>query len=114
MRKTSKWLKWQVGAVILAIMFYLFQEVKTSPEFLAAVKAASSKQSAVASAQQNPQTTIQGDTFSRSNGGNQTSRRHGLRQGNGGVSQGGTADRSGNSSSQSSPQVQPHARSQGS
>ncbi|GGI44285.1 hypothetical protein GCM10008018_06340 [Paenibacillus marchantiophytorum] len=42
--KKTKWTKWQLGIVIAAILFYLFQEVKASPQFLAAVTAASLSQ----------------------------------------------------------------------
>ncbi|MBP1963680.1 hypothetical protein [Paenibacillus aceris] len=38
--KKSKWTKWQVGMVIGVLLFYLFQEVKGSPQFVAAVSAA--------------------------------------------------------------------------
>ncbi|SDN21769.1 hypothetical protein SAMN04487897_102177 [Paenibacillus sp. yr247] len=39
--KRSKWRKWQIGIVMGVLLFYLFQEVKASPQFLAAVTAAS-------------------------------------------------------------------------
>ncbi|OPH46818.1 hypothetical protein BC351_12825 [Paenibacillus ferrarius] len=39
--KKSKWTKWQIGIVLGVLIFYLFQEVKSSPPFLAAVTAAS-------------------------------------------------------------------------
>lgn len=40
MRASSKWTKWQVALVGAMIVVYLFQEVKESPEFLTAVRAA--------------------------------------------------------------------------
>lgn len=42
MKASSKWTKWQIGFVSAMIVVYLFQEVKVSPEFLAAVREASS------------------------------------------------------------------------
>lgn len=41
MKASSKWTKWQIGLVSAMIVVYLFQEVKESPEFLAAVQKAS-------------------------------------------------------------------------
>ncbi|OCT11677.1 hypothetical protein A8709_27775 [Paenibacillus pectinilyticus] len=41
MRASSKWTKWQIGLVSAMIVVYLFQEVKQSPEFLSAVREAS-------------------------------------------------------------------------
>lgn len=40
MRASTKWTKWQVALVGAMIVVYLFQEVKESPEFLTAVRAA--------------------------------------------------------------------------
>ncbi|MDR6552943.1 hypothetical protein [Paenibacillus qinlingensis] len=40
MKVSSRWTKWQIAIVIAMIVVYLFQEVKESPEFLAAVREA--------------------------------------------------------------------------
>jgi hypothetical protein len=40
MKKRSKWMKWQVGAVGVLGLAFLFQEVKASPAFDQAVAAA--------------------------------------------------------------------------
>ncbi len=44
MKASSKWTKWQIGLVSAMIVVYLFQEVKESPEFLAAVREASNSE----------------------------------------------------------------------
>ncbi|BFT70304.1 hypothetical protein [Paenibacillus sp. P36] len=51
--KKSKWTKWQIGMVVGVLLFYLFQEVKESPQFLSAVSAAalSKDQTATVTAQ---------------------------------------------------------------
>jgi hypothetical protein len=40
MRTSTKWTKWQVALIGAMLVVYLFQEVKESPEFLTAVRAA--------------------------------------------------------------------------
>ncbi|MGG1519645.1 hypothetical protein ABE504_29860 [Paenibacillus oryzisoli] len=42
--KWTKWTKWQIGIVLAVVLFYLFQHIKGSPEFLTAVKKASQAQ----------------------------------------------------------------------
>ncbi|MFC5451969.1 hypothetical protein [Paenibacillus aestuarii] len=114
--KRSKWLKWQIGAVVIAIVFYLFQEVKASPEFLAAA-AAATKQKAPVVEQQKPEPAF-GNGSAPGNETRSKSRREGRR---GGVAQGNGGNRAGNGSdnlnqgrSSTNAQVQPHTRSQAS
>lgn len=98
MNMKSKWTKWQVGFVIAGILFYLFQEVKLSPEFLAAVTTASaSKQKVSSSIPKEMAGTPSGDSLGQSVNGNMGRR--------------GESRQQLNNSGSSSLQIQPHTRS---
>ncbi|MDU0205233.1 MULTISPECIES: hypothetical protein [Paenibacillus] len=105
--KKSKWTKWQMGIVIGVLLFYLFQEVKDSPQFLAAVSAAalSKDNSATVTAQKDaPNNRGAENTVRRG--------RNHDRMAAGAGSAGSTGSTGGAESSQ--PQLKAHTRSQAS
>jgi hypothetical protein len=97
----SKRMKWQVGIVMGFLLFYLFQEVKDSPQFLAAVTAAS------AAKQKTSPVTVQKDTNSNRITENTDPRRKNH-------DRMGTGSSQSPSQSQSQSQLSPHTRSQAS
>lgn len=114
--KKSKWTKWQIGMVMGVLLFYLFQEVKDSSQFQAAVSAAATSKNNTAPV------TVQKETSN-----NRVSENTGRRGRNhdrmaAGAGAAGSSESSGSSGSSSStggtgssqPQLKAHTRSQAS
>ncbi|MCY9663256.1 hypothetical protein P5G65_24430 [Paenibacillus chondroitinus] len=109
--KKSKWTKWQIGMVVGVLLFYLFQEVKESPQFLTAVSAAalSKDQTATVTAQKEaPNNRVAENTPVR------RGRNHGrIAAGTGSTGSTGSSGSTGGAES-SQPQLKAHTRSQAS